>query len=64
MSDEFRDLSDDELLLRTAMARREAHDAGKSSYAATAERWMRLADEVDRRGLEQPALLPKREPVK
>ena len=64
-------LNNDELLLRTAEARRAAHDApkriqtaangdvsitGSKAYADRAHDWSELASEVDRRGLKQPAL--------
>jgi dihydrodipicolinate synthase/N-acetylneuraminate lyase len=57
MMTELRTLTDDELLRVTAAARRAAHDApkamgnGSRAWADRANDWMRLAAEVDRRGL-------------
>lgn len=67
--DPFRHLSDDQLLVNTAEARRMAHDAPKNlhmnadgsaslgnstAWARWSREWASLANEVDRRGLKQP----------
>lgn len=64
-------MSDEELLKATAAARRAAHEAPKNlfrnadgsgslgnstAWADQSREWMRLADEVDRRGLKQPEI--------
>ena len=64
-------MTDEELLKATAYARLAAHEAPKNlfrnadgsgslgnsrAWADRSNDWMRLADEVDRRGLKQPAL--------
>lgn len=64
-------MTDEELLLKTAVARRAAHDAPRRlqmtadggatvgasmAWADRSREWMQLASEVDRRGLKQPDL--------
>jgi hypothetical protein len=54
-------MNDAELLKETAAARRAAHDApkgdnGSRAWADRSNDWMRLAAEVDRRGLKQPEI--------
>lgn len=57
-------LTDDQLLKQTAEARLRAHNAPKSDVGNTSDawarwsnEWMRLANEVDRRGLTQPMMV-------